>query len=130
MQAPIESLFPNGGNTLESLAEAIVFLADFFRQAIAKFLEEFSDVGMFLGPIGGIDAQQFVHRFAGHVDAVERNRVRSGNRANGSFRRGGLSFDPFEHPLQDARIFAITRPKEFSVSTLAEPIHMENLRRM
>ena len=42
---------------LKSLAQAIVLLANLFGQAIAEFLEEFSDVGMFLGPIGGIDAQ-------------------------------------------------------------------------
>src|SRR5580704_12523839 len=85
---------------------------------------------MFLGPVRGLDAQQFVHGFAGHVDAVERNRIWSGYGANGSFRRRGLSFDAFEHPLQDAGIFAITRPQEFSVSALAKPIHMENLRWM
>ena len=42
-----------------------VLIADFGGQAIAEFLEEISDVGLFLGPIGGIDAQQFFHRLAG-----------------------------------------------------------------
>jgi hypothetical protein len=53
----MERLFPNDGDALKSLAKTIVFLANFFRQAIAEFLEEFSDVGMFLGPVGRFDAQ-------------------------------------------------------------------------
>ena len=53
-----------------------------------------------------------------------------GNDADGSFRRRGLAFDPLEHPLQDAHIFAVARPQKFSVGALAEPIHVENFRRM
>ena len=50
-------LFRGHGHSLEALAEAIVFLFDLFRQAIAEFLEESSHFGMLLGPIGWIDAQ-------------------------------------------------------------------------
>ena len=62
--------------------------------------------------------------------AIERERRRRGHVADGRFRGGGAAFDAVEHPLQHAHVFAVARPQEFSVRALAEPIHMENLRRI
>ena len=56
-RSAVESLFSDDGDTLKALSKAVVFLANLFRQAVAEFLEELSDVSMFLGPIGGLDAQ-------------------------------------------------------------------------
>ena len=53
----MQRLFPNDGDALKSLAQAIVFLANFFGQSIPKFLDEISDVSVLLDPIGGLDAQ-------------------------------------------------------------------------
>jgi cell division FtsZ-interacting protein ZapD len=53
----MESLFSAGRNTLKPFAQAIMLVANFIRQAIAKFLEEISDVGMFHDPIGRLNAQ-------------------------------------------------------------------------
>ena len=52
-----KSLFGNDGHTLEAFAEAMVLLADLRGQAIAEFLEELSDIGMFFRPIRRLDAQ-------------------------------------------------------------------------
>src|SRR5579864_1917797 len=108
-------LLRHNRHALQPLAQPIVFLANFLRQAIAEFLEEFSHVGVLLGPVGWLDAQQFVHRFARHVNAVQRDRIRRGHRSNRRFRRGGFSFDSLEHPFQDTRVFAVAGPQEFSV---------------
>ena len=42
----------NGNDSLEAFAETAVFFADFMRQAIAEFLEEFAGIFAFFGPIG------------------------------------------------------------------------------
>ena len=61
------SLFLDGSHALQTFSKPIVLFMHLRRQTIAEFLEELSDVGVFLGPVGGFHAQQFVHRLSRDV---------------------------------------------------------------
>ena len=117
-------------DALQPFPEPVVFFVNFVGQAIAEFLEELSDVRHVPWPIRRLDAQEFVHCFAGDVETIEGRSRLAWARADRSFRRGSVAFDAFEHPLQHAHVFAVAGPQKFSVGAFAEPIHMENFGRM
>src|ERR1700730_17624093 len=97
-------------NTLEALAEAGVLITNFIGQAFAELLEEIPGIGMFFGPLRGINPKQLFHGRAGDIQAVESEGARRGPKADWCFRCHRLSLDTLDDPLQDANIFTVARP--------------------
>src|SRR5208282_4654337 len=118
------------GAALEAGGEGLLLCADRGREAVAEFGEEFGSGARFFQPVGGIDAEEFVEGAARNRKAVERERFGRGNQADRRFVCGGAAFDPVEHPLQHADIFPVTWPEKFSIRVLAEPVHVEDFRRV
>ena len=58
-------------DTLEALAQAVVLVANFIGQAAAELLKEIPGIGMFFGPLRGINVKQLFHSRAGDIQAVE-----------------------------------------------------------
>jgi len=110
--------------------EGVEFVAKLMRKFGAEDFEEFGDGLGFDGPFGGVDKHELIHGGLGNVEAVESKGAGSGHVADGSFGGGGAAFDAFEHPLQDANVFAIAGPEEFAVGTTAKPIYVENFWRI
>jgi len=66
-----------------------VFLVDFWGQALAKFVEEFSGGILLFDPVGGIYTQEFVEILFREREAVECERTGRGDVADGSLGCGG-----------------------------------------
>src|SRR5262249_59122349 len=49
---------------------------------------------------------------------------------DGSFARPAILFAAIDHPFEHAHVLAEARPKKFSVSAFAEPVHVEDERRI
>src|SRR6267378_7188973 len=130
LQNPVEDGLLRGyRNAVEALTQAVVLIANLVGKAAAEFLEETVGISVFLGPIGGIDAQKIVHGGAGDIQAIESERIGCGHKADRRFRGCRLAFNTLDDPLQDANIFAVSWPEEFSVGALAEPVYVEDFRR-
>src|ERR1700730_7537195 len=113
-------------NTLEALAEAGVLITNFIGQAFAELLEEIPGIGMFFGPLRGINPKPLFHGRAGAIQAVESEGARRGHQADWWFRCRRSSPRSPHDPLPDANIFTVARPEEFPVDSLAEPVHVED----
>ena len=105
-------------------------IGNLLRQSITENFEEFCSRFRFLGPVARIHAEQLIEAFAGNVHAVQCQRRRSWHKPNRRIGGGGASLNPIGDPLQHPDIFAESGPQEFSVGILAEPIHVENFRRV
>jgi hypothetical protein len=106
------------------------FLVQFLRQTVAEFGEELLHAVEFRRPVSGIDTQQALDLFAGNLQAVERERLRRRHEADRRFLRLGGAVDAVEHPLQHADVFAEAGPQELSVVVAAEPVDVEDMRRV
>src|SRR6187402_2562356 len=100
------------------------------RSAAAEFDQVATDLRDFLAPGVLLDAEQFLDDFGPDVQALEVQILRSRQVADGGFLRACAARDAVEHPGQHAQVVAETRPQELAVRALAEPVDVEDLRRV
>ena len=84
----------------------------------------------FLLPLLVIDAQQRDDVFMFDLELFKIEIVRAGQPADWRFDGAAFFFAAIDDPFQDAHVIAETGPKKFSALAFAEPIHVEDERRI
>ncbi len=83
----------------------------------------------FFLPLLAVNGLQRGKGFARQIEAIPADVVVKGRPADGGLARGDAAAHAVDDPLQHAEVFAEAGPEELAVRILAEPIHVEDLRR-
>src|SRR5258708_17069899 len=115
--------------SLESARKLFMLFANLPGQTVAELAEKLFRIFHLIFPIFRAHSQQFAHRFVRNLHPVQRQPVLRRNVTDRRLLRRPASFHALQYPFQHADIFAVTGPQEFAIRTLAEPVHVKNLRR-
>src|SRR5258708_452895 len=116
-------------HSLESARKLFMLFANLPRQALAEFAEKLFRIFHLIFPIFRAHSQQFAHRFVRNLHPVQRQPVLRRNVTDRRLLPCAAPFHALQNPLEYTNIFTVPRPQEFSIRTLAEPVHVKNLRR-
>src|SRR4029450_9161468 len=117
-------------DTVEALLQSLVFRLNLTRQARAKLREELPLRGDLILPIGTIDLQQFFQRASGQIESLALDAIWGRDPTDGGFNSLATAAHPLQDPFQYPHVLSKTRPEEIALGVCAEPINLENLRRL
>src|SRR5258708_38010267 len=116
--------------SLESARKLFMLFANLPGQTVAELAEKLFRIFHLIFPIFRAHSQQFAHRFVRNLHPVQRQPVLRRNVTDRRLLPCAAPFHALQNPLEYTNIFTVPRPQEFSIRTLAEPVHVKNLRRL
>ena len=87
-------------------------------------------LGEFFLPFLVIDSEKVGDRFMVDIELFQIEIVWARQPANGRFERAASPLAAINDPFEHAHVLAEARPEEFSILALAEPVHVEDERRI
>ena len=100
------------------------------RNHAAKRVEECFVLGEFFLPFLVIDSEKIRNGFVIDVETIKIEIMRTGQPADRRFDCPGILFTAIDDPFEHAHVLAEARPEKFSIRAFAEPIHVEDERRI
>ena len=87
-------------------------------------------LGEFFLPFLVIDSEKIGDRFMVDIQLFQVEIVWARQPANGRFERAACLFAAINDPFEHSHVLAEARPEEFSILAFAEPVHVEDERRI
>src|SRR5260370_40972722 len=129
LTAAISDSLTSECGVLERGGEHTMLFAQRARQRAADAIEEFTGRGELGTPFAGVDREGAAQAVAGNFETGQVEAGVVGDETDRSLVGARGAVGAFEHPLEHAQIFAITRPQEVAAGVLAEPVDHEDARR-
>src|SRR5690606_31463423 len=115
---------------LQPADEELALVEHFLWQVVVQVEEEFLVANQLLPPGRAIDGLQLLEGFARIIDSRPVDVIVPWLPADWRFLAARASAHPVDDPFQDAHVVGIARPEEATLFVLAEPVHMEDARRL
>src|ERR1700738_1955298 len=120
--------FRGGGLVLQTADEEFPLVDHLGWEVVVEEEEEFLVAHDFLLPLGAVDGLEGVPGRAREGEAIPIDVFEVGGPADWGFFALGAAADAVHDPLEDAHVFAVSRPDELAIFILAEPVDVEDAR--
>src|ERR1700736_6377991 len=116
--------------SLQAANEEFAFVNEFLWQMIVQVEEKLFMPNNFPAPGGPIQALEFIEFFLWKIQSIPADVFVARLPAHGGLLAERTATGALHDPFQNAHVFAETGPEKFAVLSFAEPVHMENARRL
>src|SRR5580700_11860205 len=118
------------GLLLQAANEEFAFVDEFLWQMIVQVEEKLLMPNNFPAPGGAVEALELLEFLLWKIQSNPVDVFVARLPADGGLLAEGTAASALHDPLEDAHVFAEAGPEKFAVLPLAEPVHMENARRL
>jgi hypothetical protein len=115
---------------LQAANEEFAFVDEFLWKMIVQVEEKLLMPNNFPAPRGAVQALELLEFLLWKIQSIPVDVFVARLPADGGLLAECTAASALHDPLEDAHVFAEAGPEKFAVLPLAEPVHMENARRL